>query len=137
MKTKYIELQILLTASASAINSSSSSLESMVPSMLATFFSSFMLIKPSLSRSKILNASLCKNNSMAEFSDFPYFKSASSSFSPAFFFIMLRNSSNSIVPFPSMSTSITRLSSSSSVGFWPIALRTPSNSSGDMVPLPS
>ena len=43
----------------------------------------------------------------------------------------------SMVPFPSRSTSIIRLLSSSSVGFWPMALMTPSSSLEEMAPLPS
>ena len=43
------------------MNSSSSSLVSIVPSMEQTFFNSFMLMKPSLSRSNILKASLGSN----------------------------------------------------------------------------
>ena len=84
---------------------------------------------------------------------FSYLKSASSSTSRAFFFIILRNSGKSMVPwildnfeqsvcfsylpFPSTSTSSTKLRSSSSVGFCPIALMTPSSSSEEIVPLPS
>ena len=42
-----------------------------------------------------------------------------------------------MVPFPSRSTSMIRLFSSSSVGFWPMALITPSNSLDEMAPEPS
>ena len=46
-------------------------------------------------------------------------------------------SGNSMVPFPSRSTSMTRLFNSSSVGFCPIALITYSSSLEEMAPLPS
>ena len=52
-------------------------------------------------------------------------------------FIISRNSGNSIVPFPSRSTCITRLLSSSSVGFCPMALITYNSSLDEIAPLPS
>ena len=66
-----------------------------------------------------------------------YLSSPSWSTVLAFFFIISRNSGNSMVPFPSRSTSITMLFNSSSVGFCPIALITPRSSLEEIAPLPS
>ena len=54
-----------------------------------------------------------------------------------FFFIICKNSGKSIVPSPFRSTSMTSSRTSSSVGFWPIDLITPSNSLVEIEPLPS
>ena len=66
-----------------------------------------------------------------------YLKSSLLSTIPYFCFINSRNSGNSIVPFPSRSASIIKFRTSSSVGFSPIALITPSNSEALIAPLPS